>query len=247
MFRRKRRKALVRWLPDNSCFSEVTGLALSGPTQEAATAKRLIQGTGGAPTALLAGAAGGPAARMMTDNVILDHIKGKLSWNLEGNNGVEGSQDADGMWLYVIRCGIWIAPKDFDESDSSAHDVGINVSGGFRSFSDAGTVLNPGADGSSMLEGSFGPDGLRVLWRRAWFISAVWNQDVDGTIMQSNEDLCPPGPYLDIKPKRLLRSADELYVGCHVQALPGVGASGTSRLWWGHDLRVAAHNTARRR
>lgn len=246
---RRRRASVVRWFPDTSAFSEVKGLALANTTASQYSTTRVLQGEPG-QTALLApinASAGGlgAIARQDTENVILDHIAGKVVWVLSGNSGTEGAQDADGDWLYCIRSAIWIGPYEVDEQSGSITAIG-NALGTY--FTDARTILDPGVTGAIVNQGSYGPDGVRVLWRRNWLVKATWSaaDDLNPSAV-SNEELCPPGPYVDLKPHRLMKANEALFVGIGVQCLPLVGGEGTSRLNWGHDLRVAGHNTSRRR
>lgn len=240
---RRRRRSVVRWLPDNSQFSQFSTLRMPTPTASTVTSSiNLLALSGGYPQALLpSGAAGAVGlSRMDTDALILDHIVGKMSFNIESNGGGEGDADATGIWRYFVRMAIFIRGTASDPSSVAADalEAGGNILGS----------LDPSADVPWLQQGSFVPDGLRRLWTRNWFLSIDWEAGAQATgTLVSNEDACPPGPYVDIRPKRLLRANEQLIAALQCNTFIGPGAGGTSGIIWGPDIRVAAHNTMRRR
>lgn len=241
--RHRRRKSTVRWLPDKSFFDVLTGIPLSNANTASPTSTQLILfgiAEGDPAPAALSQAVRG-LNRTEVDALIVDHIKGKVSWSIESNDGGPESADAAGIWRYVIRAAIAILPTATTGATGTGGDL---VQSGGSSIHD----INPGATVPWVNQGSFGPDGVRCLWRRSWFLSVDWEAGAQATgTLVSNEDACPPGPYLDIKPRRILKANDELNLLFQVTSIAGPGASGSSRVFYGHDLRVAAHNTKRRR
>lgn len=246
--KRRRRRSSVRWLPDNSWLSTLTGLAFNtaGPVYEHTFSDQIV--LGGTPDELITpGTTGWPQNfnREENDALIVDHIKGQIHIGWEGNSGGEGAADADGTWIHVVRAAIWIGSEATLSGGGPA-----NVSLGTET-TNSGDIIPPGANVPVFLQGSFVPDGVRILWRRSFLWVNAWSADeADAWFGTSN--LTPPSGYVDIKPKRLLRPNEALNWGVHVQAHPtilaGPGAgTGTLRCWVGQDLRVAAHNTKRRR
>lgn len=250
MKRYHRKRSTVRWLPDNSFLEQATFLALSNP-QVHSTSKILLLGSSDTPEPRQLG--GFPAlasenvfVRDEPQSLIIDHIKGKLTWSIEGNDDVEGHADASGIWRYFIRSAIVIANTATHPNPGSGgdgEDAEIATYGGVDL-----TNISPDAHTPWVNQGSFGPEGLRCLWRRSWMLSVDWEGGAQATgTLVSNEDACPPGPYIDIKPKRLLRENEFLLALLQVTTTSGAGAGGTSGVLWSTDLRVAGHNTKRRR
>lgn len=248
-FRRRKsaRKRNVRWLPNNSFLSDVSSIRANfagGPFNSGTFTKDLILGGGNSvPTALdVTGGLPSPAnaARTNTDNLIIDHISGQVFWGLEGA-GNDGDQDASGTWIWAIRMAILILPMGTSFAGGNATAEELDGVGG-----DSIHSLDPGANINWVLQGSFGPDGLRCLWRRSWMLVTEFSADVTDQNVNVVE-LTPPAGYVDIKPKRLLKGNDRLVVASQVTALPGTGAAGYAKYWWSHDLRPAAHTTMRRR
>lgn len=249
--RRGRRRNTVRWLVDNSAFSQMTRLSHTAPGQiHAAQFPLLPEGTQAGSLAQegqVAGIGLSNFSRTEDDSLIIDHIGGKLTWSWENNDGGEGHQDAGGTWLHFIRAAIVISPRQKTVSGGAPGAVASMNAGG-TDFSLASQVLDVGNDFDILQQGSNLPDGLRILWRRNWSFVVDWSYgySVSGGPLNS-ERVCPPGPYIDIKPKRLLRANDVLQLMIFTQTVNAFGADGTVACWVGQDLRVAAHNTARRR
>lgn len=237
----KRRRRTVRWLPDQSAFSAFAATLINTPNHVGATSStNLLYTDGGVPYAFAPGNQF-RSEGLNPENLILDHIKGKLSWNIESNNGAEGAADASGIWRYVIRAAIVIQGKVVEPGTTTAVDI---QGAGGASVNE----LDPGATVPISNMGSFVPDGTRILWRRNWLLSVDWEAGAQATgTLVSNEDATPPGPYLDIKPRRLLKSSEVLHGLFQVTSIAGPGAGGTSAVMYGWDVRVAAHNTSRRR
>lgn len=196
--------------------------------------------SGGVPQALQTNLQN--TARMDGDALIIDHISGKVSWDIEGNGG--DTADAAGNWLFALRYAIVIS------------SLGTQPGGGGLSSPFFPTVdgvayneemVNPGANVPAMLQGSFGPEGFRVLWRRSWQIMVNFATGFGRDGIVSSEEACPPGGYVDIKPKRILRGNESLMLVWYHQAIGLTGAENSARVWTGHDLRIAGHNTLRRR
>lgn len=242
MRKRGRRKANVRWLPDQSWFSYLqtarfSGLVVDTPTIQTQQTE-LVQG--GGETALQTTVMAN-LVRTQEDSLIIDHVSGRIHWDFLGNGGDGGDQDAQGDVLLGVGSAIWIGPK-MTESGGSQTQV-------LTAFGDSLTnaaILDPShADRVTQL-GSFGPDGVRILWRRTWAQLVSFQQGfVDQAI--GSEYVVPPGNYVDIKPRRLLRGNDSLLIGMMFYILPLTGFSGTLKALWTPDFRVAAHNTRRRR
>lgn len=255
--RRARRRSTVRWLTDESGFAQVTGLPLTGPLDSNGTEMDLIPEFTQPGSLAQQGAAGAlhsNFSREEDESLIIDHIKGKVGWTLEGNDGVGGAVDAGGRWIHLIRAAIAIVPRTFDPSGAAlAQAVAPELVAGIAGTTLSGvnlakTLIDPSSQLNLVQQGSHQPDGVRFLWRRMWMTSMFWSGASNaGDGPETSEGCCPPGPYVDIKPKRLLRANDKLVLVFVTQALPGVGADGTARVWVSHDLRVAAHNTRRRR
>lgn len=242
MKRRSYRKKRVRWLPDTSFMSQLTMQNLASPSVETATATFDLLGTpGGSPQALIDAADANSLnyAREDVQNLLIDHIEGKVSWNIESSSSAEGATDASGIWRYFLRAAIVIVGLGNEANDAAV----VPTFGG-----SALTGIAPDATVPWVLQGSYRPDGIRCLWRRSWFISVDWEAGAQATgTLTSNEDACPPGPYVDIHPRRLLRQNERLQLAFQVTCIGGPGAGGTSAVGWSHDLRTAAHNTFRRR
>lgn len=245
-FRRKRFKRQVRWLPDNSWNLNLQGQPIQAPWAAVHGSMDLLDIAGGMPTQFLQpGTTGWPNnfLRERDSALIIDHIQGKIHWGWEGASGLEGSTDADGTFVLSVRCAIWIAAVNPTIDGSSVG--GIQVQTG-EILSDE-TILNPGASNAPMQAGSFAVEGFRCLWRRTFVTVNEFKADVaDGWV--GSEDCCPPGPYVDIKPRRILKGNEVLKFGWWVNVAPGVAADGSLRFWMAQpDIRVAAHNTYRRR
>lgn len=237
--RARQRQSQVRWLPDQSVFTQTHLLQFAAPnTITQTTSQELLYNAGGTPDALFPGSQAFARDAVVNRAMILDHIVGKVSWNVEGS--YQGNADASGIWRYAIRSAIMIIPKV-----TNATGTADNVTG----FAGVTTEnLDPGATYPQTLFGSFVQEGVRFLWKRNWLLSIDWEAGANATgTLVSNEDACPPGPYVDIKPKRILRENEALIVCMQAQTLAGPGAGGSSGLYWGSDLRIAAHPTMRRR
>lgn len=242
-FRRKRKS--VRWLPDTSAFAAMTRIQIPNPNWVGPPSRLpLLETTGGLPYAFAPGDQFRSEA-LSPDNLILDHLKGKLSWNIESNSGGEGA-DASGIWRYFIRTAIVVLGRTPTPGSVQAEDLtgtDVAVLGG-----DVLWNLDPGATVPISTMGSLVPDGVRVLWRRNYFLSIDWEAGAQATgTLVSNEDAAPPGPYLDIKPRRILKATERIDAVVQVTTIGGPGAAGTSALCWSPDVRIAAHNTTRRR
>lgn len=236
---KKRRRSTVRWMPDQSAFSQFVFKGLSNPNTEGSTTFTDIPLVPeGSPTALAPGGSGPLGlSRIQPESLIVDHITGKVCWSIVNNDNGESAVDAGGTWLYQIRTAIIIAGAATDSSGNPDLEGQLGTGNPIIN-------LSPGANIPTNNQGSFVPDGVRFLWRRNWFLAIDWSE-AGASI--NNEETCPPGPYLDIKPKRLLRPNELLRFAMQVTSVGGTGADGTSGVYIAPDLRWAAHNTTRRR
>lgn len=242
MRRFSKRKRTVRYLPDQSWASSAVGSRLS-PNTSGGGELDLLQARGGWPSSLNASTVLlGNQERTDDDALIIDRISGKIFWDIEGNGGNVGDADAAGNWLFELRMAIFIRGTTPD-TGTGAPDV-PSVAG--EAFGNA--LLNPGANHPVMLLGSLGqPDGWRVLWRRSWQVLVNFASGFGRDGIVSSEQSAIPGPWVHIKPKRILRPTEQLLLGYYSTAVGLVGAENPVRIWYNHDLRVAAHNTSRRR
>lgn len=186
---------------------------------------------GGTPLALFSGSA---YERTEPDCLILDHIHGKVFWDIEGNDGVGGHADAAGNWMFVIRMAIVVV---------GGETTGTNPA----NFLFGPTAIDPGATYPLFMQGSNAPDGFRCLWRRSWqtVVNFATGFGRDGIV--SSEQAASPGGYVDIKPHRIMRPTEKIELWYEATAIGLSGASDSARVWFSHDLRTAAHNTQRRR
>lgn len=250
-FRRKR-KSNIRWLIDNSAFAQVSGYSLGSPTaNNGGTIELLPHGVFDAPFQQAGETAGfvSPVARMgPLDNLIISRITGKVAWAIERNSGGTGATDASGDWLFTIRQAIVMVPRSTAQLTGGFAGQVTTLGVGVETLQDPNFLLDPGDTYDTVQQGSLTTDGLRYIWRRMWLVPVSFG--TGGAVPQgpmSSEVCAPPAGYVDIKPKRLLRAQDSMFLVTHVQALPGAGADGTARVWVGPDLRIAGHNTTRRR
>lgn len=257
--RKGRRRSQVRWLPDKSAFSQLHAHTvdmaqsnswewngfeeLGWQANEAADVPTQLQTnvpTGGVPLNRWREASS-------VNTLILDHIKGKVSWCLDAQGPGELS-DMSGRVQLVLRFGIYIAERAvIDLASQYAGTIPSGATGGGLTWGYDSNMLDPGSAMPGTLFGSELPDGFRILWRRNFYITALMNEGVVVSTPESAEDCCPPGPYVDIKPKRILRPNEGLCFGWAHNVIPGEGCTGGFRVMYAQDLRTAAHNTARRR
>lgn len=235
----KFRKARVRWLADSSWRSISTGQRITGAGSQFGTIPLMSTATEPVPTALVPG----NTSRSDVDSLILDHISGKVDWNIRGNGGNTGDVDAGGDWMFHIRMAIIIAPT----ATSSGLVGQTPILDGEGAVSPA-EFLNPGGTIPWFLQGSWGPEGWRVLWRRSWTTLINFASGVGRDGVASCEESSPPAGYVDIKPNRILKANDNLLLAWYTTAIPFTDSGeGTCAIWYTQDLRVAAHGTQRRR
>lgn len=245
MKRRGRKRQQVRWLPDSSGFSQLhflqlgPGLVKDTPVVLYSEQDLLWDATAG-ETAFQT--AFPNAERTPIDSLIVDHISGRFHWGLEGAVG-GGTPDLNGFLHIGAMAAIWIAPTETDPATGAQGSITV---GGLSAIS--ARLWNPADSYKGFNRGSFQAEGIRLLFRRTWFFSQDFQSDVSDFPLGS--EFCPPpGSYVDIKPKRLLRGQDKLMAGMVFFVNPGVGIdnTGAARFCWTPDLRVAVHNTTRRR
>lgn len=251
---RRGRKARVRWLPDASYFDAVTrhqfnqadGSSLLFKDQQS-----LLKQAGGEVPIDLQTAVGALSVNVSrlspsTDTLIVDHIKGKFSYAFDGA-GLSGAADADGLWFFIVRMAVGITMKMPEyNSGTGVTDASLLTAAGGASFLlkeliDPGSIIGQTNLGSSVV------DGCRILWRRALLVTATASGGFLSAGPSSDSFWSLPTTTLDIKPRRILRPNEDLVAAINVQAIPQAGATGHCGVVWGQDLRVAAHNTARRR
>lgn len=229
-----RRKTSIRWLPDVSGFSQATAIniaAVSGNFVSTTSSITLLPGSP-TPTALgdLSGGPNNTAPRQDTDCLILDHLQGKMVCYFDPKN-------AGGEWMVFVRMGIAIVG-----TTTRSTGAGETYSDMTDAAGDTLWTLDPGASAAQTQYGSFVSDGVRFLWRRNFLLNYAYGP-------LGNEQCCPPGPYVDIKPRRILRPNEKLVGLCQVSTLAAgsISPTGAPALWWSPDIRIAAHNTKRRR
>lgn len=217
-FRRKRRTK-VFWLPGNRTFVDFTsGLDITA-NQTATYFTPLIADDDATAEQQTNSASGMNVYGRMGPqaNLVIDRIVGKVFWRVKND-----STDVDE--LLVCRMAIVKIPRQAGQGISQ---VGATPTSDLWS-------LDPSTGTPSVLGGT---DAPRYLWWRDWCKQvgpiAVWD----------SESMCPPGPYVDIRPKCNLRATEALYLLTQFQA-NYVGGSGPAQFdhVHSHSLRVLAHH-----
>lgn len=237
---RRKRKSTVRWLPDLSAFSQLKSHDWTSAGGIFETSIPLMAEAGGFSTSLDSSSPTINTARYSPglESLIIDHIKGKVAWTILGDAQGESGPlpDATGIWMYLIGMAITF--------EGTASEPGTDTPAELSAGTTTIHSIDPGAVIPWINFGSQTPDGVRCVWRRHWMLGVDWSA---GEAAINLETMSPPAGYIDIKPKRLLRPSEQLLLRCRATAFGTVAAEGNSRIFFGHDLRTAAHNTARRR
>lgn len=235
-YRRRSIKKRIHWLQDQSAWQQTTYSSALAPNAIGADTRIPLiadeNASSGASAFNLA-----QAGRFTNfGDMIVDAISGKFSF---GVNGIPPGAVtvAAGMWGLFLRFGIIAMPKATEEG-SVANEL---TEGSNKLWS-----LNPGDTASQVLAGSLHAPGVSWWWRRDFAFPTM--QFADGTPLQpiQSEWLCPPGPYIYIKPRKRLPVGYSLWLVGQMSTLDLSGATGHVQLGMTSSLRVAAHRDHRR-
>lgn len=251
--KRRSRKARVRWLPDQSYLIQTTRHTFVSTDSASLTYQAeipLLPDDVDTPEDLSpqVAAMGISRARQSPGNetLILDHIQGKFCWSFDGA-GLGGSTDAGGLWQFVTRLAIGITPRVTEISGGASTAQILTPAGAGATQMVLQKLIDPGNPIQVVNAGSQTPDGVRILWRRSFMFVATCGSGFMSPGPSSDTYFNTPLSMVDIKPHRILKPTEALTAAIMVQAIPFTGADGACGVTWGQDLRVAAHNTYRRR
>lgn len=219
-FRRKRAKPRVFWLPSTGRYTNRVKPTVTGPTSQSPTQHfSLIGYDDQSPEAALVNGGSYSSGRLgPTGRLVIDRVVGKVYWDVK-NLLTSPAPDAE----IAIRMAI---VKISRQAFEGAQQEGVGANDLFS--------LDVSTAGAAVMGGS---DSPRYIWWRAWQVR------VGPIAIAQCENMCPPGPYVDVKPRCNLRQNELLLLLCQGQVNPeATDGSWSASFNWSHDLRVLAHH-----